>query len=123
MQHDWVPSTLGHGNVMCRVCKVTDLEARAIGVFDECRGVPNDAMEKTRRAEELVERIGSLLHGQGPDVQGAVLADLVAIWLAGHHPNERKSALVRLLASLPSLTEINERIIFGPDGFPEGSMQ
>lgn len=35
MNHDWIPSTLGHGNTMCRRCKVTDLEAESIGL-DEC---------------------------------------------------------------------------------------
>lgn len=29
--HDWVKSTLGHGNFMCRRCAITDLEADAIG--------------------------------------------------------------------------------------------
>jgi hypothetical protein len=46
MQHDWIPSTLGHGNLMCRRCWATDLEAAAIGLIDcpgsgriECEGV------------------------------------------------------------------------------------
>jgi len=32
----------------------------------------------------LVERIGPILAGKNPSVQGAVLADLVATWVAGH---------------------------------------
>lgn len=40
-----------------------------------------------RRAERIALRIGRLyLTGLGPEVQGAVLADLVATWLAGHMP-------------------------------------
>ena len=33
---------------------------------------------------ERVARISPLLHGIGADAQGGVLADLVAMWLAGH---------------------------------------
>ena len=32
----------------------------------------------------LVERIKPLLAGKLPELQGAVLADLLAIWVAGH---------------------------------------
>jgi hypothetical protein len=32
----------------------------------------------------LVEQIGHRLHGNPREVQGAVLADLLAMWLAGH---------------------------------------
>ena len=47
-------------------------------------------VESTEPAERmadvvrLVEQIRPILAGQGPWCQGAVLADLVAIWLAGH---------------------------------------
>jgi hypothetical protein len=33
---------------------------------------------------ELLSRIGPILAGRPPQVQGAVLADLFATWLAGH---------------------------------------
>ena len=32
----------------------------------------------------LIDRISPILHGQDRQVQGAVLADLLARWLAGH---------------------------------------
>jgi hypothetical protein len=35
-------------------------------------------------ADALTLRIQPLLAGHGPELQGAVLADLVAIWIAGH---------------------------------------
>jgi len=44
----------------------------------------DDSDGKAVRVRELVEKIGPLLHGQGPEVQSAVLADLTAMWLAGH---------------------------------------
>lgn len=37
-----------------------------------------------RQVERLSRRIGELLAGSGPRVQGAVLADLTATWLHGH---------------------------------------
>jgi hypothetical protein len=37
-----------------------------------------------RRVHELVDRIKPILAGEAPNVQGAVLADLLAMWLAGH---------------------------------------
>ena len=33
----------------------------------------------------LVDEVKPLLAGHSPAVQGAVLADLLAIWLGGHH--------------------------------------
>jgi hypothetical protein len=44
--------------------------------------------EDAHRVSALVEQIEPLLHGHGPDVQSAVLADLVAMWLAGHQDLE-----------------------------------
>jgi hypothetical protein len=35
-------------------------------------------------AEAIVERIKPILAGRSPELQGEVLADLLAIWLAGH---------------------------------------
>ncbi len=36
------------------------------------------------RADAVMLRIQPLLAGHGPDLQGAVITDLVAIWIAGH---------------------------------------
>jgi hypothetical protein len=36
------------------------------------------------RADALLLRIQPLLAGHGPELQGAVLADLTALWIAGH---------------------------------------
>jgi hypothetical protein len=40
--------------------------------------------EKIEIAHTIVEQIKPLLAGRPPGVQGLVLADLLAIWLAGH---------------------------------------
>lgn len=39
--------------------------------------------EYAKHVEHISESIHMILHGQGPNVQGAVLAELVATWLAG----------------------------------------
>ena len=36
-QHEWVRSTHGHGDAMCRHCLITNREAAAIGLLNECR--------------------------------------------------------------------------------------
>jgi hypothetical protein len=40
--------------------------------------------QDARRVYELVEAIKPILVGEKPAVQGAALADLLAMWLAGH---------------------------------------
>ena len=38
--------------------------------------------------KELADKISPLLAGQPREIQGAVLGQLVAIWLAGHYAND-----------------------------------
>jgi hypothetical protein len=44
----------------------------------------DDAAHAADEAMALVKKIRPLLAGKDPSVQGAVLADLLAMWLAGH---------------------------------------
>jgi hypothetical protein len=37
-QHDWVPSTLGHGELMCSRCRITNREASALNTLNKCEG-------------------------------------------------------------------------------------
>jgi hypothetical protein len=80
------------------------------------------------RIEEIaaiVERIKPLLAGQPPELQGVVLADCMAIWLAGHHVAGDAEATRKMRAELLAmhcsavreLTEINAKIMNqAPDG-------
>jgi hypothetical protein len=34
--HDWVRSTLGHGETMCRRCFITNREAAVLGELNHC---------------------------------------------------------------------------------------
>jgi hypothetical protein len=72
----------------------------------------------------IVKAIMPLLKGKPPEVQGAVLADLLAMFLAGHlDPNEigadakpntdqiREELLTLHIEKVRELTAINEKII------------
>jgi transketolase len=67
----------------------------------------------------IVERIKPLLFGKPPPVQGAVLADLLAMWLAAHwipgDQEETKEARAQMLAqhmeTVITLTEVNAKIL------------
>lgn len=58
MQHDWVPSRLGHGETMCARCFVTNREAAVLGMND-CTAPPpspannNQPWSQDRIDEEL----------------------------------------------------------------------
>ena len=60
----------------------------------------------------LVEQIGALLARRHEAIQGAVLADLLAIWLAGHFPAEIREVLLEAhLNTVRALIVPNEKII------------
>ena len=74
------------------------------------------APEKTvMRIVAISETIGPMLRGLGPDVQGSVLADLVATWLAGFRGDGAQALREELLAGHISLVRdlipVNEKII------------
>lgn len=70
---------------------------------------------------QLVERIRPILAGVPSPVQGAVLADLLAIWLAGHidrtssqHTDAlREELLQHHLATVRALVPVNAAHIHG----------
>jgi hypothetical protein len=72
-----------------------------------------------RKVDPVVARIRLLLAGLGPEIQGAVLADLLAIFLAGHHPALREEVLAMTIDCARKLVAPNEAEIFS-DGKPEG---
>ena len=53
-------------------------------------GEADDPAAFTEEADALLDLIKPLLAGQSPEVQGAVINDLAAIWIAGHRvPGDR----------------------------------
>ena len=58
----------------------------------------------------IADQIKPMLHGLGPEVQGAILAELVSIWLTGHAPDIRRIVLTQWLGIVVELTAVNERM-------------
>ena len=75
------------------------------------------------RSIALAQSIKPLLAGKGPEAQGAALADLVATWLAGHHPDLRQEIFREWQDAVSRLVPVNEKIIFGDAGFPTGGVR
>ena len=57
-------------------------------------------LNDVEQIQHMVEAIKPMLAGHPPDVQGAALADLLAIWLAGHYVEDDKDATRKLRAEL-----------------------
>jgi hypothetical protein len=55
---------------------------------EDLRKVEQDRTEH----DAAVEQIGAMLAGRPPQAQGAILADLISIWLAGWHHTVRDEA-------------------------------
>lgn len=74
-----------------------------------------DAESLTFRSYDIVDRIRGILAGESPDVQGAAIAQIFAIYIAGHAPPLRENARNMLIECADNLTpvEINEMIDAG----------
>lgn len=66
----------------------------------------------------IVAEIKPILTGKHPAVQGAVLADLLATWLAGHPPVMREHMVSETIRTVLRLIPCNEMEIFGEAGHP-----
>jgi hypothetical protein len=71
----------------------------------------------------IVDRIKPLLAGHDPSLQGAILGDLVAMFLAGHPPGIREEIFQMHIDLVRQLTEVNEKIMFGDAGHPSGGLK
>jgi hypothetical protein len=64
--------------------------------------------ERVRQIFDLNEAIQPMFAGYSLEVQGAVLADLVAMWLTDHQAEMREAVLNTLIRQVLDLTPINE---------------
>lgn len=80
------------------------------------RDMASRAMELSR---QISLKLQPMLKGHPPELQGAVLADLTAIWLAGHPPVVREEILQIHVREIRELIMVNEKIIFGERGQPQ----
>lgn len=84
--------------------------------------LPNaaDAVQAVEQVMRLSSYIKPMLAGLGPEVQGALLANLVSLWLAGHRPDLREDTLARWLETMKDLIAPSEDEIFGGTHRPPG---
>jgi len=75
--------------------------------------------EQATQVSEIVDEIKPILAGNPPEVQGAVIADLLAIWLVGHPPQIREEALAFHIDAVRELIEVEDALAFGPAGHPD----
>ena len=66
----------------------------------------------------VTDAIRPLLYGRPREVQGAILADLLAMWLAGHPSQLRESVLMMHIQAMRPMIAIQERYLFGGRGHP-----
>jgi hypothetical protein len=91
----------------------------------EGRGPSSSACRVTEDVVRLVERINPILAGQPSVIQGAALADLLAIWLAGHvyeglpstTATMREALLLAHVEHVRALVSVNARMM-GTSGKP-----
>jgi hypothetical protein len=67
----------------------------------------------THRVLRIAESVKPLLRGHGPAMQGAVLAELLSIWLAGHPPELRGDLLKHHLRIVRQLVPVNAKALRG----------
>lgn len=58
-------------------------------------------------ALDLAEAVKPLFAGKPPHVQGVALAELLSLWLAGHHPAQREDLLILHIDTVWQLVEVN----------------
>jgi len=87
-----------------------------------------NARRDAKKVLAVGDKIAALLSGLGPEVQGAILAEMVSRWLAGHmvidEPNSvevekmRKDVLVEWLKLVFKMTPANEAMLREAHGLP-----
>lgn len=81
-------------------------------------GANTNASEQASKALEIANQIRPLLAGQQPETQGAVLAELLSLWIAGWAPSLREEVLMRHMEFVRNLVESSEKELFGETGHP-----
>lgn len=85
---------------------------------NEAAGDADDSPE-IKRHQEVMKLLAHVLHGQPGAVQGSVLGEAVALWLAGHPDYLRAPVLVSFLTLVKTLVPKLEREIFGGGQHPQ----
>ena len=75
----------------------------------ESRGMSGEREPSPAGVAALTREIKPLLAGRGATLQGAVLGDLVARWLAGHRPDIRGKIFAQHIAGVQELVAFYDR--------------
>jgi hypothetical protein len=80
-----------------------------------------DAVRFGAAADDLLDRLAPILEGQPAELQGAVIADMTALWLAGHRVQGDRAEGDRVREKLLQLhathvRELVEMYLEGVDG-------
>jgi hypothetical protein len=78
-------------------------------------------MTMYNEVDALVSEIRQMLAGRTPGVQGAVLGDLVSMYLIGWPDVHREAVLAELMDLARKLMEPNEKLRFGERGNPNNT--
>ena len=73
----------------------------------------NDVSDSARAAGELATKIRTLLAGNSPEVVGGALAELLAIFIAGHHPGLRNEVMDAHTKCVNTLVPVVAEEMFG----------
>jgi hypothetical protein len=82
----------------------------------------NDPRRMMKAVKRLARRMEPLLASKPPELQGAVLADLVATWLVSF-PNQMRADLLAMhMRYVIEFIPVNEHIAYGDAGHPQNAM-
>ena len=65
-----------------------------------------EVREETAKSDALVAQIRPLLAGKAPQLQGIVVAELMAIYIAGHAPELRDDIMKAQLVAIEGLVKL-----------------
>ncbi len=73
--------------------------------------ISDETLAKARRVEELLEECQRVLDGQNGTIEGAVIARLLSLWLAGHPETDRELALTDFIDMVREMVPESEKEI------------
>ena len=77
------------------------------------------SIDKAKQATAIVQTIKPHLAGLDPALQGAILCELLALWIAGHSPVIREDMLAMHVRAVDEMVPICEEELFGDEGHPD----
>jgi hypothetical protein len=107
-------------SITCHTCGKTSQHPRDVEYkyCSHCKRFHEDALAWAS-IDDVVDFIKPLLVGRPPEMQGAILANLLALFLAGTAPPLREDILKMHIEAVKLLIPVCEQELFGGQGFPK----